>query len=81
MRASTSPMRCRRGHGGNAWAMCSNNILLFQQVILICASFHGNAWSMRLGDPAAAVDSAKLELHPFVIDNLDIRNQGGIAPW
>ncbi|KAH8034483.1 hypothetical protein HPB51_024738 [Rhipicephalus microplus] len=83
------------GHGGNAWAMCSNNFLLFQQVpcaqiwvhvkepqvILICASFHGNAWSMRLGDPAAAVDSAELELHPFIIDNLDIRNQGGTAPW
>ncbi|KAH9375203.1 hypothetical protein HPB48_017135 [Haemaphysalis longicornis] len=69
------------GHGGNAWAMCSNNFLLFQQVILICASFHGNAWSMRLGDPAAAVDSAELELHPFIIDNLDTRNHGGTTPW
>lgn len=36
---------------------------------------------MCLGDPAAVVDSAELELHPFIINNLDTRNQGGTTPW
>ncbi|XP_070395685.1 uncharacterized protein [Dermacentor albipictus] len=69
------------GHGGNVWAMCSNKFLLFQQALLICASFHGSARSMRLTDPATANDSAELELRPWIINNLDSRNQGATAPW
>ncbi|KAL1476903.1 hypothetical protein MTO96_036162, partial [Rhipicephalus appendiculatus] len=68
------------GHGGNAWTMCSNKFLLFQQMLVVCASFHGNARSMRLADSAGAADSAELEQRPW-IDNLDTRNHGGTAPW